>query len=195
MLFKNAGYSRTTTEKTSSTTQFFTVQSRIGSSHPHRFQIWEPRAFHVHKSLKYIEVSFIQHMIHKGRQFSQYNRAIQHVTDAKINSQIWVLVLGVPEVLGVPWGLGDPLHGLPVCMRLIKTISILHIVLNFVHVYSYSVSNLISFRSRVTWGSWEAWRPFRTLCLGDNNGSTLTIHHHINADKKPFISRAATNSW
>lgn len=80
MLFKNAGCSRTTTEMTSSTTQFFTVQSRIGSSHPHRFQIWEPRAFHVHKSLKYIEVSFIQHMIHKGRQFSQYNRAIQHVT-------------------------------------------------------------------------------------------------------------------
>lgn len=117
-------------------TQFVTVQSRICSSHPHRFQIWEPRAFHVHKSLKYIEVSFIQHMIHKGRQFSQYNTAIQHVTEAEINSQIWVLVLGVPEVLGVPWGLGDPLHGLPVCMRLIKTISILHIVLNFVHVYN-----------------------------------------------------------
>lgn len=131
MVFRDTGYSLTTT-KMMSTTQFVTVQSRICSSHPHRFQIWEPWAFHVHKSLEYIKISFIQQTrYNKGRKTC----LIQHVSETKTNSQIWILVLGVLEV---PWGLVDPRHALPICMTLIKTISISHIVLYIVYV-CYSV--------------------------------------------------------
>lgn len=189
MLFTDAGYSRTTTEMTSSVHSLllfrveFVLLTRTDSKSGNPEPSMSTKVWNTLKSVLF-NTWFIKagSFLNATQQYSMWLRPrLTH------RSESW------------SWG-SRRSWGSPGAWVTLSTVSLyawdslrqfLFYILYWTclqYSFCYSVSNLISFRSRVTWGSWEAWRPFRTLCLGDNNGSTLTIHHHIHADKKPFIS-------
>lgn len=111
------------------------VESRIkhfSSSHPNRFQIWEPRTFHVHKSLKHIEISFIQQLTHKGRS-PVLIQVVQYSMRPRLTHRSESWSWGSRRSWGSP-GARLTLSAVSLCARdSLRSFLFLHILL-FVHV-------------------------------------------------------------